>query len=479
MKKTYRFLALQLLVVSSLLLSSCLSGSDSSSITYYDDAAITSFSLSNVKQLTTTTDSEGNTTETYTTLDVSSYKFAIDQAQHLIYNVDSLPVGVDPTRIVCTATAKNGGYLFVKPLEQESEDQFQYYSSSDSLDFSTPRTFRVYAMTGQNYVEYSVKINIHKEEADTFVWRPLITENNELRALSHLRAITLGNQLFAFGVNGTETQVFATDITDGSTWTQVTPNIIKPLSAAAPYNIVKFNDALYLYDQGTLYISSDGLNWESIAQPSLSKLLGGSTSRLYAINQNNQICVSADNGANWTVEDMDADGSLLPTQDFSFVSTPLRSYTSSNQLLIIGNRNITGEDAAQILGKVEQTDNNAEQQTWAYYHLQGESRNLPPHLENLQVISYDGALLAFGGTPMNASTLSQFAGFYKSEDAGITWPLDETIGLPEGFSTNADNFAFTVDDNQFIWLICGGSGQVWRGRINRLGWISTEQYVTQ
>jgi hypothetical protein len=29
--------------------------------------------------------------------------------------------------------------------------------------------------------------------------------------------------------------------------------------------------------------------------------------------------------------------------------------------------------------------------------------------------------------------------------------------------------AFSDKDN-FIWLICSGTGEVWRGRLNRLGW---------
>jgi len=27
-----------------------------------------------------------------------------------------------------------------------------------------------------------------------------------------------------------------------------------------------------------------------------------------------------------------------------------------------------------------------------------------------------------------------------------------------------------VDDDDNLWLFCGGTGQVWRGRLNKLGW---------
>ena len=34
----------------------------------------------------------------------------------------------------------------------------------------------------------------------------------------------------------------------------------------------------------------------------------------------------------------------------------------------------------------------------------------------------------------------------------------------------------TVDENQYLWIVCGGSGQVWRGRLSQLGW-ATQQKV--
>ena len=476
MKKLYY----SFLLTPLLLLTSCVSGSDSSDTIYYDDVAVVSFSLSNVKQLTTTTDDDGNETQTYKKLDVSSYKFAIDQARHLIYNVDSLPVGVDPTKIVCTASAKNGGYIKVKTIPSEEEtDEYKYFSSSDSLDFTGDRTFRVFSMTGQNYADYTIKVNIHKEVADSFVWRPRVTVNAQLAALSHLRLVSFNGQLLAFGVEGSQTVVYSSAETDGRSWTKLSVNIASALSNAAPYNVVKYNSALYLFDQGVLYTSADGQNWSNVSSPSIKQLLGGSTTHLYAIANSGNLCTSADDGLTWQVEEMDAAASLLPTQDFSFACTPLRSYASSNQLVLLGNRDIAGENAAQVWGKVEQNDASAEQQAWTYYTVQGETRELAPHLSNLQMVVYDDALLAFGGAPMNASTLTSFAGFYKSEDAGITWPLYTSIHMPEGFSSNQHNFAITVDSKQYIWIICGGTGQVWRGRINRLGWQTPEQYVTQ
>ena len=43
--------------------------------------------------------------------------------------------------------------------------------------------------------------------------------------------------------------------------------------------------------------------------------------------------------------------------------------------------------------------------------------------------------------------------------------------LPKGFDNEGnDVFTMTVDDDNYIWIICGGTGKTWRGRLNRLGW---------
>ena len=43
--------------------------------------------------------------------------------------------------------------------------------------------------------------------------------------------------------------------------------------------------------------------------------------------------------------------------------------------------------------------------------------------------------------------------------------------LPEGFdNTGSDVSALAVDEENCLWIFCGANGQVWRGRLNQLGW---------
>ena len=42
--------------------------------------------------------------------------------------------------------------------------------------------------------------------------------------------------------------------------------------------------------------------------------------------------------------------------------------------------------------------------------------------------------------------------------------------MPENFDYSTTGVTVIKDDENYIWLYCNGTGQVWRGRLNRLGW---------
>lgn len=456
------------------MLCSCSTDSDTN-LVYYDDTAITSFSVGTLKQLVNTTDEDGNPTTAYENLDCSEYKFYIDQASRQIYNVDSLPVGVDPTRIVCSIAAKSGGTMKLRNVES---GEYESFSASDSLDFTTPRRFRVTAQSGAAYVDYDVKVNIHKELADSFVWRPLITTNTEIAALKNMRAINFNGKMLLFAASGNSGIIMATSQTDGRTWNTLTTNL-PSLSTKIGFNIAKKDNKLYLFDKNKLYTSTNATNWTLVGEPSIKQLIGSTSNKLYAISTSGNICSSTDDGVTWDDEDMDSGIDLMPTQDISFLCLPSRSNPADNQLLIIGNRNIATDNSAQVWGKIEQNDDAAQQQPWAYYPMTSDVKYVAPHLTNLQAVVHGTQFIALGGKAMNASKLKTFANFYVSDDGGVTWPAEEYLRFPKGFSSNQQHFAFASDSDNYIWLICGTSGQVWKGRRNKLGWETIEQYVTE
>ena len=161
-------------------MASCLN-SDNDDVTFYDDAAITAFSLSSVEMTRHTTDSTG-TDSTYVEMstEVSSYNFYIDQLQGLIYNVDSLPVGTNAAKILCTYSTKNNSYAAIKSM---TSDTLTYFNTADTIDFSSPRTISVFSTSGLNEKKYTITVNVHKESADSFTW----TQYPDSRVLTTLR----------------------------------------------------------------------------------------------------------------------------------------------------------------------------------------------------------------------------------------------------------------------------------------------------
>ena len=101
------------LFASVLTLTSCLSSSDNESTTY-DDMAIKTFALGKLNRYLHTTSKAGTDSVYKSTFSATDQKMNIDQLNHRIWNADSLPVGTDGSRVVCTVTTKNNGFVYVK-----------------------------------------------------------------------------------------------------------------------------------------------------------------------------------------------------------------------------------------------------------------------------------------------------------------------------------------------------------------------------
>ena len=95
-------------------------------------------------------------------------KFTIDHVNGKIYNVDSLPSDCDLSRILVTLTpSKFTGTLFIKDTDS---DNLIFYSSADSIDFTTPREIRAYNTDGTIYKSYQVTVNKHQALTHKLIW---------------------------------------------------------------------------------------------------------------------------------------------------------------------------------------------------------------------------------------------------------------------------------------------------------------------
>lgn len=470
MKKYLLSIASYILAITTL--TSCLGEDDN--FTYYNDAAITSFSVGTLNRYMHKTKADGTDSIYKRTVNCSGYAFCIDHTNGLIWNTDSLPLGIDASKVLCKITTKNSGSVGLKNIKNDSLSMF---STKDSIDFTSPRDFYIYSNYGTGMRKYTVKVNVHKEKADTCIWTKVLDADAAIAALTEMKALSDGKKIYLFGVEGSETRLYTTAVTDGRTWTKV--NTTPALTAEAVKSALMKQGKIYTLSAGKVLSSDDGANWTTVATTGLKQLVAASTAHLYALSADNKLMSSADNGATWTEETLDEDAKLLPTEDLSFACRKLRTNDSTDKIVLIGNRNAanySGDTTAAVWTKLDEYGSGARNNPWNYVEFESINKWKAPRAKNWQLTNYDGGnIKAIAGSSPDGSTkaLSQI---YSSGDDGITWMTDSVMPMPKGLSSSDTSFAMTADKAGSLWVICGGTGQVWKARINRVAWREEQKY---
>ena len=448
-------------------LTSCLKGDDDN-VTYYSDTAISSFSVNNIVVEKTTQSSKG-TDSTYTvSQSASSYTFNIDQEKREIYNPDSLPYGTNGTKVLVSVITVNNGVAGLKDLVGTGVSTI---SEKDSLDFSVPRTIVVRSSDGKYSREYTVKVNIHKQKGEDFSWT-LLGTSAQMNSFEAIRAFAIGDKVVAFGSDGTNTTAVKTSVSDGSAWETVTFSFSDQLPADMYQQIVKKGDHLYMILNGKLLSSADGSEWSEEGSTDMKQLVAASSDKLYAYD-NSGVIQSSNDGASWTADGIDSDASLLPTTDINYSCSVLRTNKDVERVILLGNRDVSTYEAdttAVIWSKLDDTGSYAVNLPWAYYTFDIKSRYILPRLANMSLTTYGDYMLALGGKGIGKCTKQAYSQIYSSIDGGLTWRDEAAFQLPSGINKSAKSMAMVTDDENHLWIICAGTGQVWRGRLNSMGW---------
>ena len=163
------FSALLALIMGALLMTSCLTSDDGSEIIYNNDTAITAFSLTTVNRYIHTTSKSGKDS-VYKRVITNPATFNIDQYEKRIFNTDSIYADCDLKHVLVTITTKNSGVVAIKDI---ASDTLRTYNSTDSIDLSQTREFRVYAQNGSVYRSYQVTVNKHQSATDKIMWEEM------------------------------------------------------------------------------------------------------------------------------------------------------------------------------------------------------------------------------------------------------------------------------------------------------------------
>lgn len=467
-----KFAAFTLLLATVFLMASCLESDND--YTYTDDCAISSFSVTTAKQNTFVKTSDGlRDSLVVKELTLSNYKFYIDQINGKIYNPDSLPCGVDAKKLLCSVSNSSAGLVVIK---KEKSDSLDYFSSTDSLDFSVDREVQVVSNSGLSVKKYTVHVNVHKEQADSFAWHatPICAE---LKTMQAIKTAAVNGKLILLGTDGNNTLVYANN---GTQWTKCETNLGHNLAADAYKSLVTKDDYAYISDGGNIVRTNDGKTWNIMGEATdVTRLVAASRYSLYGYATDGRLMTSKDNGATWTVAEIDDELSLMPYGETTYASVEIEGYAKTDRVMLFGTRDAAtypNDKYLTIWGKIDEAAENSENQPWAYYGVSADNNHAAPLLSGISAVAYDGGVYMMGQEEGKAPK------FYKSLDNGITWREDTaTVMLPTNFNENATNaitakgtYALTVDKNKSLWLVNASNGMTWRGRINRLGWAKEQ-----
>lgn len=444
------------------MMTSCLSDSKNE-VTYYDDAAVTSFTLGTLKRTIHTTTKAGADSTYESTVDCSSYPFVINHELGLIYNVDSLPVNTHADKALINVTTKNGGYAYLKKLDNDS---LTFIQSTDSIDFSKPRTLRVYANNGEWYREYKVEVRVHTESADSLYWFRK-ADNSYLAELQDMRAISFGSNIVVYGVTASGAKAYYTHVKDGNRWTAINMPASKTLSFA--------EDGRYLYaltDNGNIYSSSDMSTWtQEASSTSLSCLVAGNHTQLFALSQDGQLMLSDNMGATWKADKLDASADNLPTRDINGFCLTSETNADLTRFYLFGNRQDGSAYSCKSWSKIVDSNYDAfNQLTWMHQPYTSDTWHHPAVVNHLTVVPYNKMLLLIGGNGLGTDTSKPFDKVLFSQDNGLNWWPSKEYFLPKDFNSSSTSFAFVADNANHLWLIGGQTGQVWYGYLSTITW---------
>ncbi len=444
------------LIMATCMLSSCLNDSDEE-VTYYNDTAVTAFTLGTVKRFLHTTSSKGADSIYKSPVTGSNYTFVIDQATRQIYNPDSLPFACENNAILATISTKNSGSVALVSTSSTGTDSLSYYSSSDSINFAKINKLRVYNLSGSAYSEYSVKVNIHQQKIGVFNWADSV-KSTIISSFEDVKALSKADQVFAFALQNGATKVYATSNTNLDGWSEVSS---ASFSADAYKSAILANDNFYILSNGEIYSSANGADWTVVgSNSSIKQLLGFSVDRCFAITNNKSIVSSKDGCVSWTDETLASDKENMPTENLNLVSFPVKSIANAELATLIGMRSASyGDESNVVWNKLIENSADAENQPWTYSAYSASDLAKTPWLDKFIAVKYNDRIEALGSNQI----------VYKSSDNGLTWAKDTVVTMPTEFNSN--RFGFVADSNNFLWLIDTKSGYVLKGRHNEAGWL--------
>lgn len=392
-----------------------------------------------------------------------NYEFSIDQLNRLLYNKDSLPMGADT--IIDS--------IFIKTMDVTGwitsgiEDTLFLIKNPVNLiaamNNDAGMKFKVHAADGVTVREYTLKVNVHKQDPDSLVWKSMAKESvvfsNTVNAKAQ-RSVLLNTDLLVYTNN---TTVYKTStVPYHYNWSQA--SVTNLPSDAKLTSVINFQEKLYMPTlSGDVYSSSNGAAWEKVnglsnkvvslvacfVENGINNMLPTLVGIQKDSDNNNYFCITTD-GLTWEQTEAVPDG--FPTENIYY--TALTTANGVDKVVVTGMPQASEKQTTQwfsLNGK-----------GWASLSTGSTPSTMCPGMTDPSILYYGDMFYCFGG---------KLDAIYSSI-AGIAWQKSEKkFELPIEFKEKG-SYSMTVDKNNYIWIVFGGNGtknEVWRGRLNKLG----------
>ena len=444
-----------------LLLSSCL-GSDNTQYELSRDCQILSFSLSS--------DSIP---------ELEDVVFTIDQLTGRIFNIDSMPYGTKlDEKVICKVQLASTVYTC--QVMQEAVGDTIYWNLEDSLDFSKPVKFVNTLWDGETTKAYLAQVNIHQVVPDSMVWN-IYKEDITDGAVKEEKVVVFGEgndesyYMYTQPVNTSEGyQLYRSAVTDGRNWTKLAVSGL-PAGEIRLSQITAYEDAFYAVTaKGVLYSSADGQNWSAVENTPVIKALLG------AIDVDDDFTAAGKQPSALSAV-IDKDGTLvygymneakewnegtLLNEGFPLTGFGSLSYNSMYRARLLV---VAGRDKEDKLTNTAWSTENGK--VWA--KLTDDEVAPFDKQEGVAVTEYDDKIFLLSGIDEAGKASSDI---YLSRDGGVNWSVSDTlVVMPPEFKARGFSSIY-VDKDNYMYLFGGKEtnssnvlNQIWRGRINRLG----------
>ncbi len=436
------------------LLCSCSNDETSTTSTEINShCAITRMVLGNIPRTIHTKTSAGKDSTYVTTVAGSAYAMYIDQLTQEIYNHDSLPANTMASKVIFSTVSSDGTIAC-----QTSSGKDTLYSTTDTIDFTSPRYFTCYSTDGSQSRKYLVRINIHNSDPDNYTWAKVAEKAEAFSGVTSQKMFVNDSNIIILALkDGTPTMLK----TAKQTPEEFESYSVTGLTSFAPSEIYQFNDKLYYVDNGTLKVSTDGSAWDNAgADMTIERLFAVSESGVYAL-ADSKIYYS-NNMAQWTEDPTVDDMTLFPTSDIAATCNDMTFNNNFYNIIVCG-KNSAGDN---VIWKKIVDRKGVNTEGWVVYPQGSDNKNVYPHKSQPLIFNYNSQIMHLGLSDQgDASQIT------ISTDGGRSWFAQDSSKNPV-LQSGATSFSAYCDTDNYIWIATAPDGQLFRGRLNRLSYAN-------